>query len=295
MKNLYEILEIEKNATRKDITKIYEFLKIKYTIEDAPDKLHEVWKAYSVLKNKKRKNSYDLYCSCDKNIRDMELEAEKMLENKDYEQAEKNLRKIIDSTTDILIFQEKLCEVLFKRKKYKEAFALMENLIKLNPTASDYHLLYGNMHEELGHNIPAINSYIKALELDPENYDATTSLINLYIWNNNLFEAISYLKNNICYTKNFRFRDFFNMCKLIECYIIKDDEKAFKEMLNNIVIPDSNHYKRYVICSFIKLALQMIDSHHELWALHLIKFKEQLCESKTQKSNTEYNLSLIHI
>ena len=62
MKNLYKILEIDKNASQKDISKAYKKLAFKHHPDKggSEDKFKEISEAYSVLSDSNKKKIYDL-------------------------------------------------------------------------------------------------------------------------------------------------------------------------------------------------------------------------------------------
>jgi molecular chaperone DnaJ len=67
-KNYYDILEVSKNATKKDIDTAYRKLVMKfhpdvYKGKDSNVKMKEINKAYEVLSNSDKKNQYDAYLS----------------------------------------------------------------------------------------------------------------------------------------------------------------------------------------------------------------------------------------
>ena len=66
MKNLYEILGVNKNSSEKDISTAWKKLSFKYhpdknNSQEAVDKLNEINKAYEILKDKEKRNKYDTY------------------------------------------------------------------------------------------------------------------------------------------------------------------------------------------------------------------------------------------
>jgi len=72
-RNLYKVLEIDKNASDQEIKKAYRKLAMKYHPDknkdnkDAEDKFKEINEAYEVLSNKNKKKMYDEYGDVDLN------------------------------------------------------------------------------------------------------------------------------------------------------------------------------------------------------------------------------------
>lgn len=69
-----------------------------------------------------------------------------------------------------------LCE----KGKYSEAKKLLDDLIKKNPTNSEYHRIYGQILSEEGAQAEAINSSIDALRWDSKNGWALIMMGNIF-------------------------------------------------------------------------------------------------------------------
>ena len=66
-KDYYNILEVDKTASEKDIKKSYRKLSMKYHPDKNPDnkesedKFKEIAEAYSILSNKEKRGNYDAF------------------------------------------------------------------------------------------------------------------------------------------------------------------------------------------------------------------------------------------
>ena len=65
-RDYYEVLGVEKGATKKDIKKAYRKLAMKYHPDvsedpEAGEKFKEISEAYAVLSDDEKKNTYDQY------------------------------------------------------------------------------------------------------------------------------------------------------------------------------------------------------------------------------------------
>lgn len=67
-----------------------------------------------------------------------------------------------------------------EKGQYDKALPILKQLIKQNPTVSEYHRNYGQVESELGHQEVAINSLIDALKYDRKNKYALLMLGNIY-------------------------------------------------------------------------------------------------------------------
>lgn len=83
----------------------------------------------------------------------------------------------------------KYCE----KGKFKKAKPILENLIKKNPTVSEYHRILGQIYSEEGNQEEAINCLIDALRWDPKNTHALTMMGNIFARHkNDITTALSY-------------------------------------------------------------------------------------------------------
>ena len=70
----------------------------------------------------------------------------------------------------------RLCE----QGKFKQAIPVLEELIKKNPTVSEFHRILGQSLSELGDQEEAINTLIEALRWNPKNHAALVMMGNIY-------------------------------------------------------------------------------------------------------------------
>ncbi len=67
-----------------------------------------------------------------------------------------------------------------EKRKFSEAKKILEPLIKVNPTVSEYHRILGQIYSEEGNQDEAINSLIDALKWDPKNGYALIMMGNIF-------------------------------------------------------------------------------------------------------------------
>lgn len=80
-----------------------------------------------------------------------------------------------------------------ENKKFAEAKPLLLNLIKQNPTNSEYHRIIGQIYSDEGNQNEAINSLIDALRWDSKNSYALVMMGNIFAkFNNDIVTAMKY-------------------------------------------------------------------------------------------------------
>lgn len=83
----------------------------------------------------------------------------------------------------------KLCE----KGQFNAAKPILQNLIRQNPTVSEFHRILGQVYSEQGNQDEAINSLIDALKWDPKNGYALLMMGNIFArYKNDIDTALSY-------------------------------------------------------------------------------------------------------
>ncbi len=73
-----------------------------------------------------------------------------------------------------------LAVALCEKRKFGEAKPILENLIKENPTISEYHRILGQILSEEGDQDEAVNCLIDSLKWDPKNGYALIMMGNIF-------------------------------------------------------------------------------------------------------------------
>ena len=285
MRNLYEILGIEKNATDQEIKKAYNKLLRKYPPEKEAEKYKEIREAYDTLKDKERRKNYDAYFNYGNEIQKLEKEANELIEREEYIQAEKLLKKILILSPEIIHIRELLGKVFFYEKKYDDSIKQFDTLINEYSNNSDYYVERGCSYREKKDYIRAENDYLKAYSLDYENLGAINELVYLYIGQKKIDKAISFLNREIYRDNSLDFADFFSLSKLIECYVFKNDKLGLQKVVADIkkIAPEDEETKKYMSWKLTELALEIHKVKYHILAYEVIKLAENLYSNKDIK------------
>ena len=111
MKNYYEILNVNKDANQEEIRSGYKKMLRKYPPEKEHEKYKEIREAYDTLKDEKSRKNYDAYFHHEKDIKTLEDKYTEYMEAKNYNEAEKVLKKILVISPEIAHIKDKLGEV----------------------------------------------------------------------------------------------------------------------------------------------------------------------------------------
>ena len=261
MKNYYEILNITKNASQEEIRSGYKKMLRKYPPEKEQEKYKEIREAYDTLKDEKSRKNYDAYFHHEKDIKSLEDKYTEYMEAKNYNEAEKVLKKILIISPEIAHIKDKLGEVFFLEKLYKKSIEIYEKLIKEYPDNVDYLIKLAGNYSQLENYEKARIYYRKAYDLDDSNPDAISGVMNSYIGENKISEAISFLNGDIEKDNKLDFEDFFALSKLLECYIIKNNMPNLKNTLEKIkkIAPEDEESKGFISWKLGQLAAKLSD------------------------------------
>ena len=261
MKNYYEILNISKNASQEEIRSGYKKMLRKYPPEKEQEKYKEIREAYDTLKDEKSRKNYDAYFHHEKDIKTLEDKYTEHMEAKNYNEAEKVLKKILIISPEIAHIKDKLGEVYVLKKEYDKSIKIYEKLIKEYPDNVDYLIKLAGNYSQLENYEKARIYYRKAYDLDDSNPNAISGVMNSYIGENKISEAISFLNEDIEKDNKLDFEDFFALSKLLECYIIKNDMLNLKKTLEKIkkIAPEDEESKGFISWKLGRLAAELSD------------------------------------
>ena len=282
MRNLYEVLEIEKNATEQEIKKAYNKLLRKYPPEKEPEKYKEIREAYNTLRDKNLRKNYDAYFNHGEEIQKLEKEANELIEQKNYSEAETILKKILIISPEILHIKEMLGDVFLLEKKYDNSIKQFDSLIEECPNNSDYYFKRGQAYKGKYCFSDAEKNYIWSYSLDYGNLNAINQLVYLYIEKKQIEKAISFLNKEIYRDDSLDFEDFFCLSKLIECYVFKNDKSGLQKVIADIkkIAPEDEEIKKYMSWKLTKLALSIHEVKYHILAYEVIELAYDLYPSE---------------
>ena len=149
MKNYYEILNVNKDANQEEIKSGYKKMLRKYPPEKEQEKYKEIREAYDTLKDEKSRKNYDAYFHHEKDIKTLEDKYTEYMEAKNYNEAEKVLKKILIISPEIAHIKDKLGEVYVLKKEYEKSIEIYKKLIKEYPHNVDYLIKLGGNYQKI--------------------------------------------------------------------------------------------------------------------------------------------------
>ena len=261
MKNYYEILNINKDATQEEIRSGYKKMLRKYPPEKEQEKYKEIREAYDTLKDEKSRKNYEAYFHHEKDIKTLEDKYTEHMEAKNYNEAEKVLKKILIISPEIAHIKDKLGKVFFLEEKYNKSIEIYKELIKEYPHNVDYLIKLGGNYQKIEKYEISRMYFLTAYALDTSSSEAISGVVHSYIKENKISEAIDFLNENIEKDDKLDFEDFFALSKLLECYIIKNDMSSLKETLEKIkkIAPEDEESKGFISWKLGKFAAELYD------------------------------------
>ena len=261
MKNYYEILNINKNASQEEIRSGYKKMLRKYPPEKEQEKYKEIREAYDTLKDEKSRKNYDAYFHHEKDIKTLEDKYTEYMKAKNYNEAEKVLKKILIISPEIAHIKDKLGEIFFLEEKYNKSIEIYKELIKEYPDNVDYLIKLGGNYQKIEKYEISRMYFLTAYALDTSNSEAISGVVHSYIKENKISEAIDFLNEDIEKDDKLDFEDFFALSKLLECYIIKNDMSSLKETLEKIkkIAPEDEESKGFISWKLGKFAAELYD------------------------------------
>lgn len=189
MSTLYEILEINNDATALQIKKGYFAMVRKYPPERFPEKFMEVRNAYETLSNETTRKEYNLLFDMPIFIRQYFERAQRFMEEGEFSNAVSILEELSSKCPDILTVQNLLGEAYFKNGNTGKAINVFEELVRREPDNAGFAGHLANVYLERGWQKKAISAYKKAIELDKDNISLWAGLSDSYLKNEEYEES----------------------------------------------------------------------------------------------------------
>ncbi|MGY6562641.1 MAG: tetratricopeptide repeat protein [Luteibaculaceae bacterium] len=98
----------------------------------------------------------------------------------DYKSSQVTFKRAVEIKPEFTKGWNKLAEIEFYLRNYKEAFRYINASLKVNPDQAFGYMLKGHIYRETGDSALAASSFKTATEVDPKNYNAFLMLGRLY-------------------------------------------------------------------------------------------------------------------
>ncbi|WP_461207745.1 DnaJ domain-containing protein [Clostridium sp. DL1XJH146] len=181
MKNYYELLGVEQNATKSEIKKGYFKMVRKFPPDRYEKEFMEIREAYETLSNEKTKEEYDALLSIP-GIAKIKFERAKELIMANYtKDAIKMLEEIEKGYPQILLPRLLLGKAYLLNGNSGKAVKLYENLVEEQPENASFrgHLASAYLYRQF--NRKAIATFKKAIEIDEDNISLWIGLTDAYM------------------------------------------------------------------------------------------------------------------
>lgn len=259
MKNFYEILNIEKNTTSKEIKKAYNKLLRKYPPEKEPAKYKEIREAYETLKDDESRKNYDTFFSYGDELKKLEERGRKALEEEEYETAIRAFKKMLVLSEDLAYIRNLLAMAYIKSGENSIAIQQYHKLIIDFPKNSDYYLGLGFAYEESGNISAAKVKYKEAFEIDNDNFTAISNLVEILWEEKNYYECEVLLRECIEADGEVDFNDFQFLFKLLMNHLFNGNRIKMEQTLDEIIqiVPNDRETKDYVAWELARVSYQL--------------------------------------
>lgn len=275
MKNLYEILNINKDSSKKEIKERYTILVRKYTPEKNPQKFAEIREAYEILCNPIQRQEYNIELEIELKkrieiLKKIESEAELDLKEGNYEKAIKLYKKLLIENFDSDRIKIKLGKVFLNNNNLEEAEKIFKELLYINDNFENNYNLY-KVYALLNNYNKAEKYLFKATEKNLRK-DIILELIELEMYLNN-YKKVEKLIHKFLNKYNANKKILNYSLVLIKTYIKDENESKIYRLLNKIINKLDN----------IKLEQEIIDEFiiiiYKLYYLNMMDLAK-MCSEK---------------
>ncbi|MBQ9012671.1 MAG: DnaJ domain-containing protein [Bacilli bacterium] len=289
MENLYDILEINKNATQKEIKEAYVKLLRKYPPEQNKEKFQKIREAYEILSNEKSRNEYDVFLEYGDEIIEIEKIADKYLDQGKFKKAIMQYKKILVINPDLNFAKNKLGLALAYDNQLDKALEQFLELIGSDEENPVYNSNIAYVYLKKEEYLKAEKYFLRAHELDPINDNIINNLVDIYITQKKYKKAIILLESCIGKYKDDNFRDFTYYLEMITVYIFENNKDMIESVIEKIIdiVPNDDNIKDYVSKELGKVA-------YKLYEAKLYEFS-QLIASKAKEIGNEELIEPIYM
>lgn len=288
MKNYYEILGISKDATTTEIKKAYSKLLRKYTPEKNPVEFQQIREAYEILKDEKTRDEYDAQNEYGEEIQIHINKAEEFMENKKYEVAIREYKKILVLQPSSDFARNRLGLALAYNNQLDDSLKEFKKLIEMYPNNETYLMNIGHVYWKKENFEQAKIYFFKAYELDPINIQIVYDIVDLYLDKKEKSEAIEFLKGCIHKNKNDYTLDILYYFKILQLYILEYNEEKIDEIIEKLESMAIDYETENLIGG------KMANLAYELYEAKLYKIAHKVSKSATLLLNDDRDVYALY-
>ena len=131
VQNLYEILNVTENSTPADIKKAYIKMLREYPVEKYPEEFKKIRKAYEILSDPVSRKEYETMYKYGDEIKFLEEQSFIAFENRDFETAISNLKKILLIEPSLRYIRNQLARAYMYNGDLEKAIEQSQKLINM--------------------------------------------------------------------------------------------------------------------------------------------------------------------
>lgn len=180
MKDYYERLNINKDASQNDVKRGYFSLIRKFPPEKYPKEFIEIREAYEILINEETRKEYDSVSLMPDIVKAYYKAAEESIQQGRIENAIELLELVIKAYPKLNIVKSLLGDVYLLNDNFGKAIKIFQDLVKKDKGNPRYCGKLADAYLERGWHRKSAEQYILALKLDKDNVGFWQGLINSY-------------------------------------------------------------------------------------------------------------------
>ncbi len=292
---LYEILQIDRNATVREIKRAYVQRIRQYSPEKHPEEFNRIRRAYETLSDPKNRQEYDTMAEHGEEITELMDEVERLIEQERFEEAAKCCRKMIMIAPHLDTARNKYALCLMYQEDFEKALPQFERLVNENPGNATYYFNLAIALDQLERPQEAIHSFLKAYELDSNNVNIIFELADLYQRLNQMQEARTLIERVVGASASTDFHPFIYLFKLLKMEILEKNEQGIESTFLRIeaILERHEEEKKYVAMQYADFAYKLYEYKMYKWAVLLTEravtldpehpFIQELHESTAKK------------
>lgn len=301
MENYYQILDVESEASNKEIKKAYKKKLRKHPPEKDPDGFKKIRNAYDVLNNEKSRAEYDAVLNYSEEIEEYRETAIKAMEESNYKTAIKYLKKILVIEPSLANIRNMLGLAYLNDQDLPKAVTHFKRIVKENPENASYLFNLAMVYKEKGYLGKAENYLKRAYEIDKLSPDIVMELSHIYYEEGKRAKALNLLREAVEADGVVDFQDFIYFFSIVELHIASGNIDKAENVLEEIedIIPEDKDSRAYVGWKFGELAVSLFElKAYDLaekvseWALKFDPENQNLSEIKSASGKLNRLFSL---
>lgn len=205
MKDFYEVLGLEKQATKEEIKGAYFKAARKFPVDRYETEFMDIRYAYEILSNDNTRKEYDSVSCFSKEVKENYDKARTLIEEGDLSSAIKVLEEIQKDNETLLLIRALLAESYLKNNNSGKAIKIFEELTKEETENAAFLGYLANSYQVRGWQKKAIKAYEEALKLDSDNISLWIGLSDAYVKDENYEGAKKVLEKALAVEKEVSF------------------------------------------------------------------------------------------